>query len=224
MTIYKPGKPEQITPESGNIPQKTVKPSKMWSHKFNHKPYIYHCKKSPDTYDIPLPAAEKQITRHNREQYESGINPYLDFRERPLHNLADNYLNTLAWHGDRSAPDLKGNPYTHDRTPYRLDDQLRKQCITMKTGCQHHINVNQPSEHKPYHKLKQLHGVEPTSQNKHLTQHQNKIHHNRVASYSQSGDLAIHPRQGEHKRKGGDNTAPQTGFHTKNDSQRHQIQ
>ena len=173
---------EQITSKSRDIGQQAVEPTQMRSNEFNHESDIDHREKRSDTYDIPLPTSEKQIATRHGEQYEGRIHSDLDFCERTARHLTDDDRNSFARHGYRTAPDLEGDADTHDRAACQLGEQLRSQRRAFQSRCQCHIQVNQPPENESYDQLEKLHGVESPSQDKNLTEYQDRIHRNRISA------------------------------------------
>lgn len=166
---------------------------------------------------------EKEVAAANGEQDKGRIHQNLDLCEGPVRNLADDYRDTLARHGHRTAPDLEGDPDTHDRTARQLGQQLRRQGCTFQSGSQSHIKVDQPAEDKADDQLEKLHGIELSPQNEYLAKHQQTVHRDRISADRPLRNMADRPGQREHERQGGDHAASQRGADTQDDPQGHQI-
>ena len=167
--------PVDVSAHSGAVKKQTVEPRHAASDEFYHKPYVNHGEQRADAHDVPLPAAEEADAGHGGKHYKGGVEGDFRLREGDAPFAADGDGHTFARHGHRTAAHLQRYADAHDGAAGHLGHNLVGQGDAFERGGEGHVEVDEHTEHKAYHKLQELERRELTAQNDYLRPYEQYI-------------------------------------------------
>lgn len=162
MRIDEAGEAEDVAGEIASAVKQAFKPAHVRADQFYHISDIEHGEQCTRTDNVPHPPAEKYITAYHGKDDQGGVYDNLYLGEIQSAYFAYGYLDSFAWHSDRTAQDFSRYSESHDRTSGKLREYLHRQRAIVDKRCEIHVDVDERTEHEADHKLKQLPMLERT--------------------------------------------------------------